>query len=186
MSENTVSPQEGRPARGGHQTEQQYLTFMLGGEVFAIGILTIKEIIEYGDLTPVPMTPTFVRGVINLRGAVMPVVDLAMRFGRQGVQASRRTCIVILEITTEDGKQDIGVIVDGVNAVIEIAQNQIEPPPAFGAKIRSEFIQGIGKVDNRFVMILNPDRILLMDELILLERRGERHEAQSACISVRA
>lgn len=154
------------------EDQRQYLTFMLGGEVFAIGILVIKEIIEYGDVTVVPMMPDFIRGVINLRGAVVPVVDLSARFGRKPVERTRRTCIVIIEIETDGERQDIGVAVDAVNAVLEIAHDQVEPPPTFGAKIRSDFIHGMGKVAGKFVIILNVNKVLSMDDLALLEQLG--------------
>jgi purine-binding chemotaxis protein CheW len=147
---------------------QQYLTFMLHGEVFAIGILHIKEIIEYGQLTTVPMMPTFIRGVINLRGAVVPVVDLASRFGGKPSEVTRRSCIVILELQAEDETQVIGVVVDAVNEVLEIADADIEPPPSFGAKIRADFIAGMGKVGERFVILLNADRVLSVDEMATL------------------
>ncbi|MEW5788914.1 MAG: chemotaxis protein CheW [Pseudomonadota bacterium] len=152
---------------------RQYLTFMLGGEVFAIGILSIKEIIEYGHLTTVPLMPEHIRGVINLRGAVVPVIDLSARFGRSGSQVTRRTCIVILEVSAgEDGAghQDIGVVVDAVNEVVEIPASQIEPAPAFGARIRTDFIQGMGKVNERFVIILSVDHVLSVEELADLGR----------------
>jgi purine-binding chemotaxis protein CheW len=148
---------------------QQYLTFMLGGEVFAIGILAIKEIIEYGSLTVVPMMPDFVRGVINLRGAVVPVVDLAARFGRVPEPTTRRTCIVIVEMLADGERQDVGVVVDAVNAVLEIGPEQIVPPPAFGARIRTDFIRGMGKVGGKFVIMLDVDRVLSMDDLARLE-----------------
>ena len=126
------------------EEEAQYLTFMLGTEMFAIGILCIKEIIEYGNLTVVPMMPAFVRGVINLRGAVVPVVDLSARFGRPNSAISRRSCVVIIEAASADGQaQDIGLLVDTVSAVLEIPASQIEPPPSFGAKIRADFISGM-------------------------------------------
>ncbi|RMN80304.1 Positive regulator of CheA protein activity, partial [Pseudomonas syringae pv. papulans] len=134
------------------EEEAQYLTFMLGGEMFAIGILGIKEIIEYGSLTVVPMMPAFVRGVINLRGAVVPVVDLSARFGRQNSAITRRSCVIIIEANSEDGQpQDIGLLVDNVSAVLEIPASQIEPPPNFGARIRADFISGMAKVDGKFV-----------------------------------
>ncbi|MCD6707732.1 MAG: chemotaxis protein CheW [Thiobacillus sp.] len=151
------------------QDQQQYLTFMLGGEVFAIGILAIKEIIEYGNLTEVPMMPDYIRGVINLRGSVVPVVDLSARFGRKGTELTRRTCIVIIEVESGQEKQVVGVVVDAVNEVLEIPEDQIEPPPAFGAKIRTDFIRGMGKVDGRFVIILNVGNVLSIDDLALLE-----------------
>ena len=149
--------------------EQQYLTFLLSGEMFAIGILNIKEIIEYGSLTEVPMMPDFIRGVINLRGSVVPVVDLSSRFGRHKTEVSRRTCIVIIEVQGGDeSKQDIGVMVDSVSEVLEIPRSEIEPPPAFGAKIRVDFIHGMGKVAGKFVIILNADKVLSVDELSML------------------
>ncbi|OZA26081.1 MAG: chemotaxis protein CheW [Hydrogenophilales bacterium 17-64-11] len=146
----------------------QYLTFMLGGEVFAIGILHIKEIIEYGQLTAVPMMPEFIRGVINLRGAVVPVVDLASRFGGKPSQITRRSCIVILELESEAGDQVIGVVVDAVNEVLEIAAADIEPPPSFGTRIRTDFIHGMGKVQERFVIILNVNNVLSTEDLARL------------------
>ena len=147
------------------QEAQQYLTFMLGGEIFAVGILRIKEIIEYGEMTTVPTMPNFIRGVINLRGAVVPVVDLASRFGGDAGNVTRRTCIVIVEVTHEDSQQVMGIMVDAVNEVLEIPQEQIEPAPAFGARIRADFIAGMGKVDGHFVIILDANRVLSLDEI---------------------
>ena len=143
----------------------QYLTFMLAGEMFAIGILTIKEIIEYSNLTPVPMMPPSVRGVINLRGAVVPVMDLLARFGKPPSPVTKRSCIVIVEVASGDERQVIGVAVDAVNEVLDIAPADIEPPPAFGARIRSDFIHGMGKVKGKFVILLDLDHALSMDEL---------------------
>ncbi|MHB1654958.1 MAG: chemotaxis protein CheW [Burkholderiales bacterium] len=150
------------------QEQGQYLTFLLGGEMFAIGILGIKEIIEYGSLTTVPMMPEFIRGVINLRGAVVPVVDLSARFGRQSTEVTRRSCIVIIEAEAESEKYDVGVVVDSVSEVLEIPNSEIEPAPSFGAKIRSDFIHGMGKVNGKFVIILNADKVLSVDEMSML------------------
>ena len=150
------------------EEQNQYLTFMLGGEVFAIGILAIKEIIEYGQLTEVPRMPEFIRGVINLRGAVVPVIDLGARFGKKGTDIGRRTCVVIIEITHDGEQQVVGVMVDAVNEVLDIAATDIEPPPSFGAKIRADFIQGMGKVDGKFVIILNVAHVLSVDEMAQL------------------
>ena len=144
---------------------RQYLTFQLAGEMFAIGILSIREIIEYGQLTEVPTAPAFIRGVINLRGAVVPVVDLAVRFGKPPSSIGRRSCIVIVEVAHEDGTQEMGIVVDAVSEVLEIAPADIEPPPAFGARIRIDFIAGMGKIDGRFVIILKVDQVLSVDEL---------------------
>jgi purine-binding chemotaxis protein CheW len=147
------------------EEQQQYLTFRLGEETFALGILAVKEIIEYGGLTTVPMMPACVRGVINLRGHVVPIVDLALRFGRPAIAPGRRTCIVIVEVETDSEFHDIGVIVDAVNHVLEIPPEEIEPAPAFGAKLRSDFIAGIGKVEGQFVVILNGDHVLSIEEI---------------------
>lgn len=147
---------------------QQYLTFSLGGEVFALGILNVKEIIEFGNITEIPMMPAFIRGVINLRGAVVPVIDLSARFGGPASTVSRRTCIVIVELGEGEERQDLGVIVDAVNEVLEIPRSEIEPPPTFGAKIRADFIQGMGKVEGHFVIILNVDRVLSPQEITML------------------
>lgn len=145
--------------------QTQYLTFMLASEVFAIGILTIKEIIEYDELTAVPMMPECIRGVINLRGAVVPVMDLSLRFGKPSSEVTKRTCIVIIETQRDGEREDLGVVVDAVNAVLDIPASEIEPPPAFGANIRNDFIQGLGKVNGRFVILLNVDRVLAIEEL---------------------
>lgn len=147
---------------------QQFLTFTLGSEMFAVGTLSVKEIIEYGQLTEVPMMPDFIRGVINLRGAVVPVIDLGARFGRGETKITRRTCIVIIEVPTGDEKQDIGVVVDAVSEVLEIPSSEIEPPPAFGAKIRTDFIQGMGKVNGKFVILLDVGKVLSVEEISTL------------------
>jgi purine-binding chemotaxis protein CheW len=166
------------PARaGGVIDNRQYLTFSVGGEVFAIGILNIKEIIEYGNLTEIPMMPGFIRGVINLRGAVVPVIDLSVRFGRQQTEIARRTSIVIIEVDGENGKQDIGIVVDAVHEVLEIAAGDIEPPPAFGAKIRTDFIEGMGKVGGKFVIILNIERVLSVEEMAMLSEMNAKNSS---------
>lgn len=162
------------PARlAGGLEREQYLTFMLGEEVFAIGILAIKEIIEFSALTTVPMMPRAVRGVINLRGAVVPVMDLAARFGRVPTEITKRTCIVIVEVEADGERQDIGVVVDAVNAVLDIPTGDIEPPPSFGSRIRCEFIQGMGRIDGRFIILLDVDRVLSMGELEALSTLGD-------------
>ena len=147
--------------------EKQYLTFMLGGEMFSINILCIKEIIWYANLTEVPMMPECIRGVINLRGAVVPVMDLSRRFGKPSTPVIKSTCIVIVEVpTAEEGEHlNMGLVVDSVQAVLEIASSEIEQAPSFGAKIRPDFIEGIGKVNGKFVILLNVNRVLSMEEI---------------------
>ncbi|MBV2235457.1 MAG: chemotaxis protein CheW [Sterolibacterium sp.] len=156
----------------------QYLTFNLGGEMYALGILNIKEIIEFGQLTEVPMMPSFMRGVINLRGAVVPVIDLAARFSNTPSTIQRRTCIVIVEIPQDDGHQDIGILVDAVSEVLEIPASEIEPAPTFGARIRSDFIAGMGKIDGRFVIILEIRRVLSIDDLASLADIGQTRASE--------
>src|SRR6185437_1284225 len=142
-----AASQSAAPEMGAGGQSQQYLTFVLSGEVFAIGILAIKEIIEYSNPTRVPMMPEYLRGVINLRGLVVPVIDLAVRFGKPPSPVTKRTCIVIVEIDLDGERYDIGAMVDAVNAVVDIPAGEIEPPPAFGARIRTDFIAGMGKID---------------------------------------
>lgn len=143
---------------------RQYLTFTLGGEMFAVETLSVKEIIEFGRITAVPMMPSSIRGVINLRGAVVPVIDLKARFGGQSTEATRRTCIVIIELAGED-RQVISIVVDTVSEVLEIPLSEIEPPPAFGARIRADFISGMGKIGGGFVILLDTARVLSVPEL---------------------
>ena len=147
--------------------QKQYLTFMLGGEMFSIGILCIREIIWYSNLTEVPMMPACIRGVINLRGAVVPVMDLSNRFGKPATAVTKSTCIIIVEVQSpnEGERQNMGVVVDSVQAVLEIAASDIEPAPSFGAKIRADFIEGIGKVNGKFVILLNVNNVLSMQEI---------------------
>jgi purine-binding chemotaxis protein CheW len=152
----------------------QYLTFLLSGEMYAVGILNVKEIIEYGQLTEIPMMPAFIRGVINLRGSVVPVIDLSARFGGHQTENSRRTCIVIIELTTAEERHDIGIVVDAVSEVLEVSSADIEPPPSFGAKIRADFIAGMGKIAGKFVIILDIQKVLSVDEIASLATVAER------------
>ncbi|AZR34736.1 chemotaxis protein CheW [Xanthomonas vasicola] len=143
----------------------QYLTFQLDGETFATSILGIREIIQYRTPTPVPSMPECVRGVINLRGAVVPVVDLQSRLGRADSAIGKRSCIVILATEQAQGTQVIGVLVDAVNAVIELADQDIEAAPSFGTHIRRDLLRGMGKVGERFVVLLDMEQVLQVDEI---------------------
>lgn len=169
---------EGRRLSKAGETPAQYLTFSLAGEMFGIGILNVKEIIEYGNLTEIPMMPTFIRGVINLRGSVVPVIDLAARFGGKVTEVGRRTCIVIVEVPDEEMRHDIGIIVDAVSEVLEIPAGEIEPPPSFGAKIRADFIFGMGKVAGKFVILLEINKVLSVEEIATLT--GSEHLSANA------
>ena len=169
-----VKARESAVAVKASETPSQYLTFSLGGEMFAVGILNVKEIIEYGNLTEIPMMPAFIRGVINLRGSVVPVIDLSARFGGKSAELGRRTCIVIVEVADADTQHDIGIMVDAVSEVLDIPNSEIEPPPSFGAKIRADFIFGMGKVSGKFVIILNIDKVLSVEEIAQLTGYEDR------------
>jgi len=149
-----------------------YLAFRLAGEVYAIDILRIREIIEYHPPTAVPMMPPAVRGVINLRGAVVPVVDLAVRFGLAATGVGKRTCIVIVEVQHGGATHVLGLMVDGVNAVLEISAGDIEPPPSFGTRANAEFIEGMARVNGRFVILLDIARVLSIDEMAAVGALG--------------
>jgi purine-binding chemotaxis protein CheW len=150
----------------------QYLTFTLGDEVFAMDIRTVREIIQHAAMTVVPLMPNFVRGVINLRGAVVPVIDLQSRFGRATTVVGKKTCIVIFDASSEGEKVELGLMVDSVSEVIDILPDQIEPPPHFGTSIQRDFIRGMGKVDGEFIVILEPARALNIDDMALLAEKA--------------
>ena len=144
---------------------EQYLTFFIRGEEYAVGILRVKEIIEYETVTRVPAVPPHVRGVINLRGAVLPVVDLAAKFGSPETDVTRTTCIVIVETQLRDEIVVAGIMTDAVSEVVDLGADQIEPPPPFGTGVRVDFLVGMGKLDGRLVLILDIDRVLSPVEL---------------------
>jgi purine-binding chemotaxis protein CheW len=145
--------------------QTQYLTFYLAGEEYAIGILRVKEILEYDTLTPVPQTPPAIRGVINLRGRVVPVVDLAVKFGLPATPITKRTCIVIVEVALDGQPTVMGVMADAVSQVMDLAPTDIEAPPVFGTQVRVDYLQGLGKVGKRFVLLLDVDQVLAAAEL---------------------
>jgi len=140
--------------------EGKYLTFALGGEEYGIGILKVKEIIGLLPITPVPKTPAHMRGVINLRGKVIPVVDLRLKFGMERGESSDRTCIVVVEIATENGKISIGIVVDSVSEVINIRAADIEDTPSFGAKLDTAYILGMAKSGQGVKILLDIDKVL--------------------------
>lgn len=144
---------------------RQHLSFLLDETVFAIDISMVREIIQFAPLTTVPMMPAFVRGVLNLRGAVVPVIDLKARFGRPAAEVGKKTCIVIFHARREQETVELGLMVDAVSAVIDLADSQVEPPPQFGTVIRRDFIRGMGRWGEGFVVILDPDKALDVDEM---------------------
>ena len=143
----------------------QYLIVQLQAESFGVDISAVREIIAYVVPTQIPMMPAFVVGVINLRGQVVPVIDIARRFGRPATVIHKRSCIIIVDLQEGESRQRLGVIVDAVNEVLEFPGEQIEPAPQFGAGLRTEFIRGMGKVANQFIVLLEMARVLSMDEM---------------------
>ncbi len=138
----------------------QYLTFFIRDEEYAVEILRVKEIIEYEHVTRVPATPAHVRGVINLRGAVLPVVDLSAKFGNEETAPTRTTCIVVVETKPQDELLTIGIVATAVSQGVDIADGAIEPPPSFGTGVRVDYLTGMGKLDGRLALILDIDRVL--------------------------
>lgn len=172
MSTDMALPEDGtRPVS---EAGRQYLTFFLGNEIFAMDIDTVREIIQHASMTIVPLMPDFVRGVINLRGAVVPVIDLQSRFGRPSASLGKKTCIVIFDASRQGEKQELGLMVDSVSEVIDIADAHIEPTPSFGTTIAREFILGLGKVDKDFIPILDTEKALSMDDMTSLVEQHNR------------
>jgi purine-binding chemotaxis protein CheW len=144
----------------------QYLTFYLAGEEYAVTILKVTEILECAVLTKVPGTPPWIRGVLNLRGAVVPVVDPAVKFGLPPTLITRRTCVVMVEIDCEGEQLVLGVMADAVHQVVELGPDEIQPPPSFGPKVRVDCIQGMGISNGRFIVLLDIDRVLSSNEIV--------------------
>ena len=144
---------------------QQYLTFKLGNEVFAIEVAKVREVLDFVDITAIPRTPEFMSGVINLRGSVVPVVDLRLCFGMSKTERTLSTCIVVVEVVLDNESTVIGALADSVEEVIDLEPDQIEPAPRIGSQIRTDFIRGMGKRDSRFLMILDIDRVFSADQL---------------------
>lgn len=153
----------------------QYLTFSVGDEVFAMDITTVREIIQFATMTTVPLMPDFVRGVINLRGAVVPVIDLKSRFGRGAAQVGKKSCVVIFDAMREGEKVELGLMVDSVSEVVEIAAGNIELPPQFGTSIDRSYIRGLGKVDGVFIVILDTDRALDVEDMAQRAEQVQLH-----------
>jgi purine-binding chemotaxis protein CheW len=152
---------------------KQYLSFVLAGADYAVGILTVKEILQYETLTRVPTTPASVRGVLNLRGAVVPVVDLAVKFGLPETAITRLTCVLIVEVRLEGEPTIMGIMADSVSEVIEFSDADVEPAPAFGTQVRVDFLHGMGKLDKKFVLLLDLDRVISASEKELAARINE-------------
>jgi chemotaxis signal transduction protein len=145
-------------------TVEQYLSFTIAGTDYAAPILTVREILQYEEVTRIPGTPTAVRGVLNVRGAVVPVFDLGVKFGKPEVVAGSRTCVLVVEAKVGEAPFIVGLIADAVNEVVDLRPEDVEPPPAFGAGLRVDYLLGMGKVGSRFVLLLDLDRVLSATE----------------------
>jgi purine-binding chemotaxis protein CheW len=147
----------------------QYLTYKLGDETFALDITKVREVLDFTTVTKVPRTPEFMRGVINLRGSVVPVVDLRLKFGMTRTENSVNTCIIITEVTVDGDTTILGCLADSVQEVLDLDEEHIAPAPRIGTKLRTEFIRGMGKRDDRFIIILDIDKVFSSDELATLQ-----------------
>ena len=156
-------------------TPGQFLTFRIGGDEYGLPILQVREIIEYQPITRVPNAPPAIIGVLNLRGSAVPVADLSRAFGRPESVITRRTCVVIVEVHHDTELTAVGMLVDSVSQVLELTEAQIRPPPSFGTPVSLDFLRGMGQVEQRFVLLLDCERVLSLDEL-----RGLRAVASSS------
>ena len=150
----------------GKEQIQQYLTFLIGGEEYGVSLLKVKEIIEYDVVTKVPKTPSWVRGVINLRGSVVPVIDLALKFGQAATELGKLTCIVITEVECAGEATVMGILADAVSQVIDLKPEEIEAPPAFGTRVKIDYLVGMGRSGKKFCLILDSEKVLSTDELL--------------------
>src|SRR5512141_115341 len=166
-------------------TTTQYLTFQLQDEVFALDIAKVREVLDFTKITKVPRMPDFLRGVINLRGSVVPVVDLRLKLGMTKTDKTDSSCIIITEVATKDGAVVLGALADSVREVMDLEADHIEPLPKVGTNLRSEFIKGMGRQGDRFIIILDIDRIFTAEEVTGVELMGmdsllPEHDAQQA------
>src|SRR5512139_3530178 len=158
----------------------QYLTYKLGEEVFALDISKVREVLDFTTVTKVPRTPEYMRGVINLRGSVVPVVDLRLKFGMEASGVTVNTCIIIVDAMVNGATTVLGLLADSVQEVIELGRESIMPPPRIGTKLDTEFITGMGRQDDRFIIILDIDRVFSHDEIGVVQGAQEAAEAATA------
>ncbi len=147
----------------------QYLSFNLDQEIYALNIIQVKEVLDFTEITKVPKMPDFMRGVINLRGKVVPVVDLRLKFGMPETEKTVDTCIIIIEITLDGESTSLGALADSVREVLTLQPDLIEPPPKIGMRLKTEFIKGMGKKDDEFIIILDVDSVFSDEELVSVQ-----------------
>ncbi len=159
---------------------QQFLTFSLDGETFGIDVLRAREVIDRTVITRVPQTPGYMLGVINLRGSVVPVIDMRLTFGLDSARKQDETCIIVMEIAIDGDTVVVGAVVDAVQEVLELDADLIEPPPRLGTRLKTDFIRGIGRQDEKFIILLDIDRIFSADELAMVQSVGQITELPAA------
>lgn len=152
----------------------QYLTFKLESELFALGITQVREVLEFDKVTKVPQTPDMMRGVINLRGSVVPVIDLKLKFGMEMTEKTINTCVIIVELNLDGETTLIGALADSVQEVIDLEPGQIEPPPRIGTRLNTELIRGMGKRESEFIIILEIEKVFTLDELEMLQSASDQ------------
>lgn len=160
----------------------QYLSFMLDQEIYALDISQVREVLDYTEITKVPKMPDFMRGVINLRGGVVPVVDLRLKFGLSETEKTQDSCIIIMEISIENETTLLGALADSVQEVMTLEPNQIEPPPKIGTRLDTDFIKGMGKKNDEFVIIVDIDKVFSLDEASMLQNSGDSVVSQPEAI----
>jgi purine-binding chemotaxis protein CheW len=159
---------------------RQYLTFKLGNEIFATDVAKVREVLDLTTITAIPRTPPFMRGVINLRGSVVPVVDLRLCFDMSKTESTRNTCIVVVEVLLDSEATVIGALADSVEEVIDLEPEQIQPAPKIGTQIRTDFIKGMGKRDTQFIMILDIDKVFSAEELASVRAQDASRPVEAA------
>lgn len=147
----------------------QCLTFRLEDEIFAVEVSKVKSVLDLEKITKVPKTPDFMRGVINLRGSVVPIIDLRLKMGMSATDETRDTCVIVMEIKFDDQIIELGALADAVHEVIELQENQIEPPPSIGIKLDTQFLKGMGKQKDSFIIILDIDKVFSVGELSIIK-----------------
>jgi len=161
------------------ETYEKLLTFSLGSEGYGVSILKVKEIIGMMDITPVPRTPEFIKGILNLRGKIIPIMDLRIKFGMATQEYNERTCIIVAEVAIKGVQKLLGVVVDMVSEVVTISDEHIEPPPEYGTNLDHNSILGIGKIKDRVIIILDIDQVFVCEEVIkMMDKMKEGNHVQ--------
>ena len=155
----------------------QFLTFSLAEDIFAIDVIMAKEVLDFSEVTKVPQTPDYMLGVINLRGSVVPVIDMRLKFGMDDAEKTRDSCIIVVEVNIDGESITVGAMADSVREVMDMNESQIEPPPRIGTKLNTEFIKGMGNLGDKFVIILDINKVFSADDLDLARSIGEEEEA---------